>query len=143
MTSADEHIKKIRELLESIRYSIDVGIEKRPVIIGFSCSECSIQLVELYLHKLDKIPTGKLLKHSWFKPPQAGQKKETIIERKLQVDFPNKKQIYNLIYGIEKGRTALVYGKSSKKQIELVLESFNKLKDLLIGELKKMGVEIE
>ncbi len=142
MTSADEHIKKVKELLGEIDDAIDAGIETRPVILGFSCSECSCQLLELYLHKMDKISVGKQKKHNWFKPPQNGQKQEPMAERKLAVDFPLKAKIYSIIYEIEGLREQLIYGKPGKTQIAEVLEAFNKLKGVILPELKKLGVEI-
>ena len=60
MTSTDEHAKKIREHLEQISDAIDHGIEDRPMTIGFHCGACAIQLLELYLHKLNKISIGTI-----------------------------------------------------------------------------------
>ena len=50
MTSLEEHNKKIKEHLEEINDAINQGIEKKPITIGFNCSACSIQYLELYLH---------------------------------------------------------------------------------------------
>ena len=55
MTSIEEHKKKIKEHLEEIEDAINSGIEKKPVTIGFHCSACSMQFLEIYLHKIDKI----------------------------------------------------------------------------------------
>lgn len=143
MTSTDIHVRKIAELLEELEDAIDRGIEERPITIGFMCSECSCQLLELYLHKLNKIKMGKIIKHNWFIPLQNGQKKESLIERKLPVDFPNKGKIFSLMQNIERNRITLVYGKSDREQIEDVLKNFNELKKIISSELKKMGVEIE
>ena len=142
MTSAEEHIRKIKEHIEEIDEAIELGIEKRPVTIGFHCSACSIQLLELYLHVINKISIGKVVKHEWFKKPKTGQKQEPLIERNLSTDFPLKENIYSLNYEIEERRNTLVYGKSTREQIKSILNSFNKLKDVLIEELKKNGIEI-
>lgn len=130
MTSVDEHKKKIKEHLEEIEDAINQGIERKPVTIGFHCSACSIQFLELYLHKINKIPIGKVIKHDWFKKPKPEQRKEPLIERKLSIQFPKKNDIYDLIYEIEEERTSLMYGKSTKKQIKKTIEYFNKLKDI-------------
>ena len=143
MTSTDEHIKKIKEHLEEIEDAIDQGIENKPITIGFHCSACSVELLELYLHTINKISVGHVIKHDWFKKPKIEQKKEDLIDRKLKINFNNKKEIYDLIYSIEEKRSNLVYGKSDKKVIESVLNSFLKLKEKLIELLSKEGVKIE
>lgn len=136
MTSIEEHKKKITEHLEEISDAINEGVEKKPVTIGFHCSACSIQLLELYLHKNNKIPIGKIIKHDWFKKPKLGQKIEPLIERKLHVDFTNKKEIYDIIYEIEENRTSLMYGSPVKEKIKQVLDDFQKLKEIFAPLLK-------
>ena len=142
MTSAEEHRKKIKEHLEGINDSIERGIENKPVSIGFHCSACALQFLELYLHILNKIPIGKVIKHDWFKKPHASQKKEALIERKLQVVFPKKEDIYSLIYDLEDERNSLMYGKPTKEQIKKVINTFLKLKEIFQGLLKNEGFEI-
>lgn len=142
MTSIEEHKKKIKEHLDEIDEAIEAGIEKKPITIGFNCSACSIQFLELYLHASGKISIGKVVKHDWFKRPKEGQKKEPLIERKLQIDFHKKKEIYDLIYDLEEERTILMYGKSTEKQIKKVLDSFSKLKEIFKELLKNEGIEI-
>lgn len=136
MTSIEEHKKKIKEHLEEIEDAINSGIEKKPITIGFHCSACSIQLLEIYLHKINKISIGKVLKHDWFKKPTPEQKKEPLIDRKLSVEFPQKEEIYNLIYDIEEDRNSLMYGSPTKEKIKEVLESFQKLKEIFKPLLK-------
>lgn len=130
MTSIDEHRKKIEEHLKEINESIDEGIEKKPVSIGFHCSACALQFLEVYLHIINKIPIGKIIKHDWFKKPQEKQKREALIERKLPVVFPKKEEIYSLIYDLEEERNSLVYGKPANEQIKKVLNTFLKLKEI-------------
>ena len=132
MTSIEEHRKKIKEHLEEIEDAIEEGIEKKPITIGFHSSACALQLLEAYLHVLNKIPIGKVIKHDWFKKPQENQKIEPLIERKLGIDFPKKQEICNLIYDLEEERNILVYGKPVEEQIKKVLDNFNKLKAVFI-----------
>jgi len=143
MTSAEEHTKKIKEHLEEIEDAINEGIEKKPITIGFHCSACSVQLLELFLHLENKISVGHVIKHDWFKRPKIEQKIEPLIERKLPVQFEKKKEIYSLIYEIEENRENLVYGKTDSGKIKLVLDSFNRLKEMLLPKIKEKGVEIE
>src|SRR3989338_2553100 len=138
MSAIRDHKKRINESMEAIEGAIAVGIEKRPVTIGSHASACAIEMLETYLHNEGKIPIGKMLKHDWFKRPLPEQKVEPLIERKLKVDFPSKEKVYDLIYTIEGNRTNLVYGRPTKTQIESVVNSFNKLKNILmerIGDL--------
>ncbi len=143
MTSIEEHLKKIKEHLDAINRAIDVGIEKWPANIGFNASACAVQLLELYLHKLNLISPGKVVKHNWFKRPRAGQKIEPLVERNLKIDFALKNNIYGMIYNIEEQRESLIDGKAGKEQAKQVLEIFLKLKSILLEELEKEGVRIE
>ena len=142
MTSIEEHKKKIEEHLKEIDKSIEEGIENKPVSIGFHCSACALQFLEVYLHILNKISIGKVIKHDWFKKPQASQKIEALIERKLDVVFPRKEEIYSLIYDLEEERNTLVYGKASEKQIKKVLDSFLKLKTIFLELFKNEKFEL-
>src|SRR3989344_2268065 len=142
MTSVEEHKKKIKEHLEEINDAIEQGIEEKPITIGFHCSACSIQFLEIYLHLINKIPIGKIIKHDWFKRPKLGQKKEALIDRKLSVTFERKEEIYELIYSLEDERNSLMYGKPTSEQIKKVLEKFSKLKEIFKELLKNEGFEL-
>jgi len=142
MTSVEEHRKKIQEHLKEIDDAIEQGIEKSPITIGFNCSACAIQFLELYLHIKNKISIGKVVKHDWFKRPNMGQKIEPLIERKLGAEFSEKQKIYDLIYSLEEKRNILVYGKSDEKQIKEVLEIFNKLKEIFLKLFENEKFEI-
>jgi hypothetical protein len=142
MTSIEEHKKKIKEHLDEIDDAIEEGIEKKPVTIGFHCSACSLQFLELYLHAANKIPMGKIIKHDWFKRPTPEQKKEPLIDRKLKIEFLRKQELYDLIYDLEEERNILVYGKTSQNQIKRVLDKFQKLKEIFQEMLKNEGIEL-
>ncbi len=143
MTAIQIHKEHIQEHLQELGDAIAIGIEKRPATIGLHTSACSIELLELYLHSLGKIPPSAMVKHEWFKAPLPGQKIIPLAERKLGVDFPNKKTIFPLLYQIEEERNKLIYGKPRLHIIETVLRSFQKLRELLGEELRKGGIEIE
>jgi CRISPR/Cas system-associated exonuclease Cas4 (RecB family) len=57
MTTLEEHRRKINEHLTEINDAIEEGIEKKPITIGFHCSACSLELLELYLHKTKSLST--------------------------------------------------------------------------------------
>lgn len=61
-----EHRKAIKESLEVINESVQVGVECRQRTIGFHCSASAADLLELYLHHLNAINPGKVLKHDFF-----------------------------------------------------------------------------
>lgn len=136
MASIKDHTQRIREHLEEIDDAINQGIDKKPVTIGFHCSVCSIELLELYLHKTNKIPIGKIIKHDWFKRPKAGQKIEPLIERKMPISFPDKEEIYELIYSIEDNRNSLMYGSPPHERIKRVLLHFQKLREIIIPKVQ-------
>lgn len=142
MTSIDEHLKKIKEHFDEIDDAIEEGIDKKPVTIGFHCSACSIQFLEFYLHTINKIPVGKVIKHDWFKRPKIEQKKEPLIERKMPLEFLRKQEIYALIYDLEDERNILMYGKPSEEQIKKVLEIFLKIKEIFKELFKNEGIEL-
>ena len=142
MTSIEEHRIKISEHLEEIDDAIKEGIDKKPITIGFHCSACSIQFLELYLHIANRISIGKIIKHDWFKKPHKEQKILPLIERKLPVEFPRKEEIYNLIYELEEDRNTLVYGKPAVEQVKKVFNTFLKLKEVFIGLLENEKFDI-
>src|SRR3989344_1053198 len=128
MGSIENHQKRIKEHLTELNDAVDAGLENKPVTVGLHCSACSIELLELYLHSLHKIPLGKVVKHNWFKKPHAQQKIAPLAERKLGVDFPEKEKIYALLYTVEDLRENLVYGNPSFSQIKKVFDAFLALK---------------
>ena len=142
MTSIEEHKKKIKEHLDEIEDAINEGIENKPVTVGFNCSACALQFLELYLHIINKIPVGKVIKHDWFKKPQQKQKIEALVERKLPVTFSRKDEIYSLIYKLEDERNSLVYGKPTNEQVKKVLDSFLKLKEIFKELFKNEKFEV-
>lgn len=143
MTSIKRHKEKIQEHIEEIQDAIDIGIEKRPATIGFHTVTCVVEMLEMYLHKKELIGPGKIIKHDWFKRPKKEQKIDPLIERKLPVTFKDKEKIYNLFYTLEENRNNLIYGKATKEQIEIVVNTFQKIKDIMTQKLKEEGVEIE
>jgi len=143
VTSTEKHSERIKEHLIEIRDAIDERIEKKPIPIGFHCSACAVELLELYLHKINKIPPCKIIKHNWFKRPKSGQKKDALAERKIGAEFQNKEQIYELIYLIEEHRDNLVYGHTDPRLISIVLGAFLKFRSIIQEKLLGEGITIE
>ena len=143
MTAQSIHKERIREHLEVLKEAVALGIEKRPATIGFHASACAIDLLELYLHKMDKIPIGKQIKHDWFKRPKSGQKIKPLSERQIPIAFSHKEEIFDLLYTLEEKRTRLVYGKATSLETKQVLDTFEKVKNILLPLLSEAGEEIE
>lgn len=143
MTSIESHRRKIREHLNEIKDAIDEGIENKPITLGFHCSSCAVEMLELFLHLENKIPFGKVIKHNWFKKPKAEQKKGALADRKVGANFPDKDEIYSLMYEVEALRDNLVYGTPDSHKIEQILIPFLKLKKILQEKIKERGLDLE
>ncbi len=143
MTAIQNHKKRISEHLEELNDAIRIGIYQRPATIGFHTTACAIDLLEIYLHKKELIDIGKVVKHDWFKRPKEEQKIDPLIERKLPVNFQEKDKIYNLFYILENNRDVLIYGSPKKEQVDLVLETFKKLKEILVEKIEAEGETLE
>ncbi len=143
MTSLEIHKQHIREHLQVIEEAIAVGLEQRCSTIALHTSAASIDLLEIYLHRLNKISAGTTIKHEWFKAPKPGQKIAPLAERMLGVDFPHKEEILQQLYILEEYRNKLIYGKPSLASTETILKAFEKLHNLVKGKLKEAGEEIE
>ena len=142
MTSVEEHKRKIKEHLDEINDAIEQGIEDKPITLGFHCSACVLELLELYLHIKNKLPLEKIIKHDWFKKPKPEQKKDPLIERHLPIQFEKKEELYELIYDIEEERNSLLYGKPQKEQTKKVLEKFQEFKEKIMELLKNERFEL-
>lgn len=143
MTSKEIHKIHIKEHIQEIEDAIAIGIENRSATLGLHISACSIELLELYLHVMGKIPIGFILKHEWFKSPKLDQKIEPLADRKIGINFQFKEEIFSMMYSIEEERNKLIYGKPSKIATESVLKAFQKLYSLIKNKLQEKGEEIE
>lgn len=142
MTAQKIHKARIQEHLQVLKDAIAVGLESRPATIGFHASACAIDLLETYLHKIDKIPIGKQIKHDWFKRPTPEQKIKPLVERQLNINFPKKQEIFELFYALEEKRNKLIYGHATIPDIKQALETFNNAKEILLKLLQEEGEEI-
>lgn len=143
MSSVNEHKKRIKEHLEELQEAVNIGVERRPITVGFHASACAAEMLEMYLHLASLITAGKKVNHIWFKKPQEHQKIEPLIERKLPVSFTGKEAVYSLVYEIEESRDNLIYGKPRKGEIESVFTAFQKLKTVLEKKIAERGESLE
>jgi len=117
------HLKNLRESLEVIEEGIEKGLVERQRTIGFSTSAACTDMLEILLHKNNLIDPGFVIKHEWLKSKNK-------IEEKFPFDFPNKKELLNIIFQIEEKRNVLCYGKPQPREvIQQIVVDFNKLKE--------------
>lgn len=121
----------MKDSIEIIDNALSKGIMNNPRAIGFAASVASVDLLSICLHKLGKISMGKIIEHQWFKRPVKGQKKKSLYERKIDVNFPSKEEVYELMCSIEEKRTVLAYGNPNKKEVEECVNAFWDLKKLI------------
>ncbi|MFH1439348.1 MAG: hypothetical protein ABIG89_02200 [Candidatus Woesearchaeota archaeon] len=130
MTSAEEHKIIILHFLDDINEKIRANLlVERQKIIGFSVSEASTNLLEYFLHKKNIITSGFRINHNYF----ASERRA---ERYLDFEFPNKKEIIDLMVMIDESRCLLCYGKEKKE--ELIREAISiliKIKEIIETEL--------
>ena len=120
----EDHNRNIKESLDVINESIQKGIQERQRNLAFNTSTAGTEMLEVFLHKLNLINPGALLKHEWFNSIRN-------VEERLNFDFPHKSEIIKLLNEIESKRNFLCYGKPQPVEtIESVINAFNKLKEI-------------
>jgi len=120
----EDHLRNINESLEVIRESIQKGVQERQRNIAFNISVASVEMLEVYLHKINVLNPAVVIKHEWFTSIRKAKEK-------LKFDFPDEEKIIDLLYEIESKRNFLCYGKLQPLEvIESIITSFNKLKFL-------------
>ncbi len=116
------HLKNLKESVEIIEESIEKGLIERQRNIAFNASAAA-DMLEMFLHKKSLIDPGFIVKHEWMKSKNK-------LKDKFPFDFPQKEEIFNLMFKIEEKRDVLCYGKPQKEEeIREIIENFNKLKE--------------
>ncbi|MBI4181639.1 MAG: hypothetical protein HY520_01570 [Candidatus Aenigmarchaeota archaeon] len=130
MTSIEEHKNSIRELVKDITEKMRSNLlVERQQIIGFSASEASCNMLALFLHKRAIISPGFQVNHGYFRS-------EKLAREKIDVDFPEKKRILELLVRQEHFRYQLWYGRAREKSVvEEAIRNMFSLKELIEGEL--------
>lgn len=116
----DKHQEILKEVLDEIELALK---DKRGLVshqrrLAFLISLGAVNLLELYLHKINVIKEGSKINHLWFK-----FKKEKIFEQlQKQITSPIKSisnidKIVDLLIKIEEKRDDLAYGAPSKENI--------------------------
>ena len=130
----EEHEKAYEEHRNNLNKAIEEGIEKNQRNIGYNVSQGSIELFAIFLHKLHLLQgSGDQFDHRIFK--------KKLIEKKIPPDFPDRKEILELMKIIELERNALCYGtRKPLKRAEKLIENFNELRKSINKNLKNKNV---
>jgi|SRR3989344_8321974 len=135
MTSTDRHQSLLRQSLDLLDLAISKGMLDNSRAIAFAASSGAVDLLSILLHNLGKLSSGKVIEHQWFKRPKPEQKKAPIYEKKLDFNFPHKKEIFSLMCTIEEHRSSLAYGNPTESDVMRVTEAFRKLREIIEKEL--------
>jgi len=120
----EDHLRNINESLEVIKESIERGLQERQRNIAFNSSVASVEMLEVYLHNLNLINPGAILKHEWFNSLRQANER-------LPFDFEDKEKIISLLNSIESKRNNLCYGKLKPiEEIQAILNDFNQVKTI-------------
>jgi len=129
----EEHEKACKEHIENLKKAIEEGIEDNQRNIGYNISQGSIELFAIYLHKLRLLQdSGDQFDHRIFK-------NKLQINRKIPVEFPDRKKILDLMKEIELERNVICYGKRKpERKIEEAIEKFQRLRRLINKNIKQI-----
>ena len=128
----EEHEKAYKEHLHSLNKSIEEGIVENQRNIGYNVSQGSVELFSIFLHKLHLLQgSGDQIDHRIFK-------NKSLIEKKIPVDFPDRKKILELMRLIELERNVICYGtRKPEKRVENIIKNFQELRKLINKNLKE------
>lgn len=128
----EDHEKAYEQYRDGLNWAIDRGVEESQRIIGLNISRAAVELLSLYLHKLNIIDMGFQINHRWFKTKKVSERFP---------DFLQKEEIIKKLVELELKTENLVYGKpKTKQEIMAPIISFNEVEKLLlrlIGEIKE------
>ena len=131
----EKHLEILKEVLDEIETSLK---DKRGLLIhqrrlAFSLSLGAVNLLELYLHRINIIKEGAKIDHRWFK-----RKEERILEQLenqiiVSIDDVDKmKEIIEIISKIEEKRDDIAYGApSTENLLQEKINLFFKLKKIV------------
>tara|TARA_Y100000310_G_scaffold280286_1_gene299906 strand:- start:6930 stop:7325 length:396 start_codon:yes stop_codon:yes gene_type:complete len=125
----EQHEDALQEHLNQLDRGIEEGVIESQRNIAFNISQGSVELVAIYLHKLNLIEgSGDQLDHRVFRS-------KNLIEKKLPSEFPKRAEILKIMKYIQDERNVLCYGsrKPETKVLELI-NSFRKLQKLIQNE---------
>jgi hypothetical protein len=127
----EEHEKAYEEHKKNIDKFIEEGIEKNQRNVGFNVSQGSVELLAIFLHKLNLLQSsGDQLDHRIFKSKQ-------LVKKKLPFGFAERSKIIDLMEKIEIERNVLCYGtRKPVERITKMIKNFQKLRSLINKNLK-------
>ncbi|MFH1711585.1 MAG: hypothetical protein ABH840_04700 [Nanoarchaeota archaeon] len=128
----EEHVKAYEEHVRNIKRLIDEGLEENQRNVGYNVSQGSIELFAILLHRKNLIQgSGEQFDHRIFKS-------KSLIEKKIPIEFPERKKILELMNTIELERNSVCYGKRKRREeIEGMIKRFNQLREVINNLLRK------
>lgn len=126
MTSVEEHIRNIKQLLNDVEEKIrsDLILERQK-LVGFATSEITCELLALLLHKKNLISPGFNVNHRFLASEKSARER-------FNFSFPKKEELIPLLVSQENYRTLLCYGKSKeRKVIEDAIRNMQKIKMMI------------
>ncbi|MBI4142218.1 hypothetical protein HY484_04795, partial [Candidatus Woesearchaeota archaeon] len=99
----NSHLENLKESIQEIQNAVRSGLKDKQRTIGFHTSAGAIDMLEIILHEKNLIDPGAIIKHEWFNSAKK-------VQEKLPFDFPEKRDIVELICKIENLRNTLCYG---------------------------------
>ncbi len=130
MTSPEDHKKAFQQFLEDINEKVRMDLlVNRQKIIGFAASEAATNMLEYFIHKKELVTTGFRANHRYFSSLRKA-------EEYIHFDFPQKKELLELMIEQERFRDILCYGKEkTKERVEEALLNLQKIKGIIAKEL--------
>lgn len=121
----DEHKKALEEHERNIRRCVDNGIAENQRNLGYNVSQASVEMLSIYLLKLNVVQVSVNFDHRIFKHAKS-------IKEKFPFDFPEKTKILGLMRKIEEKRSMLCYGKRKpENEVTVMLEIYGGLKGII------------
>jgi len=121
----DQHEKAFEEYRKNImEIALTRGLLESQRTIGFSASRGIVELLSIYLHKINKLDIGAQLNHRWFKSEKISEQLP---------DFRGKAKILKDMILLENLSESLSYGsEKTLDDIKTVVELFNKLEKAIM-----------
>jgi hypothetical protein len=129
----EEHETAYKEHMNNITRAIEEGAEKNQRNIGFNVSQGSVELLAIFLHRLNLLQgSGDQLDHRIFKS-------KNLVEKKIPLGFVERDKILELMGKIEAERNVLCYGtRKPLERINKMLGDFQKLRSLINRNLENV-----
>lgn len=127
----EDHFNAYKEHRDTINWAINRGIINSQRIIEAHASRAIVELLSVFLHKINAIEIGFQINHRWFKSEKVSEKFQ---------DFPEKNIIIKKLIDLELKSEIFTYGsQKSENEIKDVLTSFNEVEKIILNLIEKQN----